>query len=284
MPIGSSSPFNHNAFAAASGLTSSPWAKQPNHSYIHKAESLLSRTPHNIIRVWFTDTKNMYACMPRYSVTYSAKTGALQGRATNSLALAISDATSGARSSDTDYHILSHWEGDTSAANATGKVKPGALIYKIVGGKTGLEEPNFLYDCKMTNCKEDATVGVWGTFGPCVDDGTGQGRHCRTRSITTAAKCGGTTAALEECKDCVLTTSDDDDEIDASDDDSTDDTSTNGDTTITTQSTAVVAVAHEPAAGAKKPSTGLIIGGVAVVGLLGFMMMRKKKAAEWYGY
>ena len=284
MAIGCSSPFNHNVFAAASGLTSSPWAKQPNHSYIHKAESLLSPTQRNIIRVWFTDTENMYACMPRYSVTYSAKTGTLQGRATNSLALAISDATSGARSSDTDYHILSHWEGDTSAANATGKVKSGAPIYKIVGGKTGLEEPHFLYDCKMTNCKEDATVGVWGTFGPCADDGTGQGRHCRTRSITTAAKCGGTTAALEECKDCVLTTSDDDDEIDATDDDSTDDTSTNGDTTITTQSTAVVAVAPAPAVGAKKSSTGLIIGGVAVVGLLGFMMMRKKKAAEWYGY
>lgn len=36
MAIGSSSPFDHNAFAAASGLTASPWAKQPNHSYIHK--------------------------------------------------------------------------------------------------------------------------------------------------------------------------------------------------------------------------------------------------------
>ena len=39
MAIGSTSPFDHNVFAAASGLTSSPWAKQPNHSYIHKAET-----------------------------------------------------------------------------------------------------------------------------------------------------------------------------------------------------------------------------------------------------
>ena len=45
MAIGSSSPFDHNAFAAASGLTSSPWAKQPNHSYIHKAETQTFNAP-----------------------------------------------------------------------------------------------------------------------------------------------------------------------------------------------------------------------------------------------
>ena len=45
MAIGSTSPFDHNVFAAASGLTSSPWAKQPNHSYIHKAETQTFNAP-----------------------------------------------------------------------------------------------------------------------------------------------------------------------------------------------------------------------------------------------
>ena len=42
MAIGASSPFDHNVFAAASGLSSSPWAKQPQtkqHRFIRKAET-----------------------------------------------------------------------------------------------------------------------------------------------------------------------------------------------------------------------------------------------------
>ena len=61
-----------------------------------------------------------YAGKQRYAVTYSSPTGRLQGRATDTIHQAVSDARSGQRSHSKDFKFVSYWSKDASAAMSYG--------------------------------------------------------------------------------------------------------------------------------------------------------------------
>ena len=101
----------------------------------------------------------------------------------------------------------------------------------------------------------------------------------RTRTVTTAAKCGGSTPELEESQDCTVAETTDDGTTDTDDgssitSDDEQDTIDTGDTT-TTQSNDVTIVSAGASSGM---STGKkVMAGVLVVGVIGGAVYYRSK-------